>query len=665
MNKSLCKGVQFIIFLVALLSPHLSDAWFTPMHMDITRTAFEHLPADIQEVFAPYLDAILWKAVAPDLIIRDWSNHEWNIHRAPGDTTDAPTRIEQLFQDILHDLGQETPDIAKAADNLGLLSHYLADINQPMHTDDYANDNAWIHLTYEMDGYDHEEELSFSSCGVRLRSDIYNDVLNSARQANLYYQTIIDAYAKGDGYNDVRQITRLNYQRAVSDIVDVWTTLWMQATTKNPSLALQLNQPYFRPGDMMQLRLTALPGRLFARKADLYVAVMENDGTLWFMNPGEKLSREISPFRKSWILSQQNEQILFSAPVEGCDTAANFTVYAILVSADAAPSDPGSWMSNLGEVHVGIEPLPGALLEDIQDESYLFPATLKGSGKVVALPLQRWDFVFLGEKVDDPATPGDETLLNRLIPGNFRHILMYLGRDGLGRPCALELIVAKAPYLRVVRFPEFEPIYPSETIPDLPVRIEDIRAYQNRWAKRLGEDELVKLRAAEEGIFARIASDIKTDIPYQMEYNWSGDFSDMEIELIDDGVANGASCTDYLLSLLEVNAGVCIHGSRITAAELEEYFRSDALGSESTIPDEWNPFPFPVTVADVLGLGYHPVDPPPHIFPCDQSSETGVPIPAHLIDSPQLNDIDPVPLSPIYNDESWGLGVTDEKQNVN
>jgi len=70
---------------------------------------------------------------------------------------------------------------------------------------------------------------------------------------SLLSNDFIDAYAKGDGYNDVRQITRLNYQRAVSDIVDVWTTLWMQATAKNPSFSLQLNQPYFRPGDMMQL----------------------------------------------------------------------------------------------------------------------------------------------------------------------------------------------------------------------------------------------------------------------------------------------------------------------------------------------------------------------------------------------------------------------------
>lgn len=498
MNRSFCKGFQIIIFLAALLSPHFCDAWFTPMHSDITQTAFENLPADIQKIFLAHLDAILWGALAPDIVLRDWPNHEWNIHRIPGDKTSAPTRIQQLSQNILQDLGQEPPDMAKAADKLGLLSHYLADINQPMHTDDYADDNAWIHFAYEIDSYNHETELTYSNCGIKLRSSIYDDAISSARQANLYYQTIIDAYANGEGYDGVRRITSLNYDRAVRDIVEVWTTLWLQATAKNPSLALQLNQPYFRPGDMMRLRLTALPGSLFARKADLYVAVLENDGTLWFMNPGEKLTREISPFRKAWTVSQPIDEILFSAPLEGCYSPSRFTVYALLVSAGSNPPKPELWMSNLAEVNLVIEPLPDALLDGIQDESYLFPAVLKASGKVVGLPLQRWDFVFLGEKVDDPGTPEDETLLNRLIPGDFRHALIYLGRDSLGRPSGLELIPSQAPFLRVVRFPEIEPFYPIGTNINCPVSIKDIQAYRNRWAKRLKSAELLKLQAAED-----------------------------------------------------------------------------------------------------------------------------------------------------------------------
>ncbi|MCD6197917.1 MAG: zinc dependent phospholipase C family protein [Deltaproteobacteria bacterium] len=620
------------------------------MHTHITRTAFEHLPEHIQEVFEPYLDSILWESMSPDLFLRDWPNHEWNIHRAPGDNTAAPVRIQSLAQEILDALRQLPPDISEAADKLGLLSHYLADISQPLHTDEYAEEESWIHIPYEKDVYVHQAELTFDDRGTRFRPDIYNTVIDSARQANMYYQAIIDAYAMGDGYAGVRQISQLNYERAVHDIADVWTTLWLLATSDAPSLALQVNQGCFRPGDMIQLKLTALPGSNQPQEADLYVAVTDASGTLWFMTPGPEFSRDLSPLHTSLSLPQSEEQILFAAPVESCDADADFTVYALLAATGSDLSKLESWLSNLASVNFRVEPLPDDLLADLRDESYLFPAGFKGSHNVVGLPLQRWDFIFLGEKTDDPATPEDETLLNRLIPGNFRHAVIYLGRDSLGRPSALEF-AASEPHLRVTRLPEFESVYPSGTSLVVPVSIKNIQAYQNRWAKRLQEQELQKLRAAEGHIFDQVRRDFQMDIPYQMEYNWSGDFADREIYLVDDGLENGAGCTDYLLFLLEESAGVCIHGSRMTAAEVEEYFRFDPVGSTVAIPDEWNPFPFPVKVIDVLNMGYYLKDPPPHIFPCDNSEETGVPIPANLINSPQFSDITPVPVPAVY--DSW------------
>ena len=118
--------------------------------------------------------------------------------------------------------------------------------------------------------------------------------------------------------------------------------------------------------------------------------------------------------------------------------------------------------------------------------------------------------------------------------------------------------------------------------------------------------------------------------------------------MVDDGLANGASCTDYLLAVLEENAGLCIYGSRMTAAEVIDYYRFDPLGMAANIPEEWNPFPFPVTSGDILDMGYTLGDPPPHIFPCDNREEVGVPLPAKLVNSPQVVEIDPVPLPVVY-----------------
>ncbi len=627
-------------------------AWFTPQHSDITAAAFSRLPAAVQQAFAPYLDDILSSSLAPDITIRDWENHEWNIHREPGDKTVAPARIAALARDFLDNLRQEPADLAAAAVNIGLLSHYLADLNQPLHTDDYADDNDGIHFWYEWDAYQHQGEFQPRSRGLRFREDIYQTAVAAARRANLYYQAIMDAYQEGneDSYSHVRQLTRLNYRHAVEDIADVWATLWYRGLDAAPTLALAASQDSFRPGDMIEITLTSLGGRLAGRKADLYLAAATPDGKLWFLNPAGIFVPEIVPYRQSWEIAPWRELKAVATPLPDCRSAMTIGVYALLTIPGGNPARSESWLSNLAALPLPFTPLPADLLAEISAEPCLLPASAPGSSKVVGLSLHRWDFIFLGDKIDNPDTAGDESLLNRLIPGDYRHVLLYLGRDGRGRPCALEFAPAR-PCLRVVRLPEFESPYPPGGEPALPVDIEDLKAYRHRWAARLNDDCRQQLQAAAGAVLIRAAADLAADIPYQLEFQWSGDFADRQVFLVDDGRANGCSCTDYLLSLLEEEAGVCIHGSRMTAAEVENYFRHDPAGSQSYIPPPWNPFPFPVTAADILEMGFYPVDPPPHVFPCDGSRETGVPLPVKLAASPQLVPINPVPVPPAY--KTW------------
>ncbi len=658
-------ATMLLMLLAGILFPSVCRAWHTFMHPYITRTAFENLPHEIKAAFEPYIDTITRESMTPDFFLRDWPNHEWNIHRAPGDDTAAPARIRDLSLEITACLENPVPDMRCAAEKIGLLSHYLADINQPLHTDAYAEEESWIHFRYEndvyLDLYSNEADFDFSSHGITLVNDVYEAVIESAGQANLYYQAIIDAYATAEGYENCRSLTRANYWRAVSDIVDIWTTLWLSTNLRNPvHMELELNQEAFRPGDMLKLALTLVTETAVPPPGDLYVAVSNADGNLWFLMPDMNFSeQQILPFKTHWIPEGSEKQVLVHAPVKDCGEAAGFVVYALLVRAGADPADPGNRLSNLAGLPFRILPLPDSLLDGIRDEPYLFPALRMDSGRVTGMVLQRWDFIFLGEKVDDPATPGDETLLNRLIPGHFRHCLLYLGRDSMGRPSGLELIARNAPYLRLVRFPEAESAYPSGTRLSLPVSIENLKAYGNRWARRPDGEELRKLEDAKDRVLHQIAGDLLTDIDYQMEYSWSGSLTDKEIYLVDDGIANGASCTDYLLNLLEESAGVCIHGSRMTASEIEEYFLSDPQGLLAVIPDEWNPFPFQVTAADIINMGFHTVDPAPHVFSCDSATETGVPVPALLVKSPQFVDIPQVPLPDIYNTEQWGIRDTE------
>ena len=161
-------------------------------------------------------------------------------------------------------------------------------------------------------------------------------------------------------------------------------------------------------------------------------AVVAPDGGLWFMTPEAGFCAETVSFNKSRQVSPFAESIIFSAPLTSCSSVADFTVYGLLVAPDASPANRDLWLSNLAEVQFRVTALPDNLLAEINDEPYLFPASSAVSSELSGLSLRRWDFVFLGEKVDDPATFADESNLNRLIPGNYRHVLLYLGRDKPG-----------------------------------------------------------------------------------------------------------------------------------------------------------------------------------------------------------------------------------------
>jgi len=131
--------------------------------------------------------------------------------------------------------------------------------------------------------------------------------------------------------------------------------------------------------------------------------------------------------------------------------------------------------------------------------------------------------------------------------------MLYLGRDRLGRPAALKLQGAQG--LVLARLPEGgdEP-YKAFSMKH-PLSIKDVYAYQNRMAKRLNAPELVLLTQSGTQVLAQIDRDFAGRLPYQLEFSWSGDFSDKAIYLVDDGRENGGKlnhpsiCHFYILGL--------------------------------------------------------------------------------------------------------------------
>jgi hypothetical protein len=152
------------------------------------------------------------------------SDHRWhNWGRYRGTRGRAPKAVRIWYRRTVTHLQQGRR--RKASRTLGIMSHLLSDIAQPMHTADSKKEHDQ-HLKYE-GKVDARCEGSPSECIYRFR---YNGAdwarprkraLREVRQARPYYSDLIDEVAE-HGYNrDIHRITRRQLNRAANAIADL------------------------------------------------------------------------------------------------------------------------------------------------------------------------------------------------------------------------------------------------------------------------------------------------------------------------------------------------------------------------------------------------------------------------------------------------------------
>ncbi len=323
-------------------------AWNTASHPYISQRAFSTLPEDMQRVLDPYLDIILRASVVPDVILMDWPNHELNILDPSSDRDAAPNRIASLCSEITKELGNEDRDLAKVAYYMGLLSHYLADINQPLHTDNSSAEESWIHPAFEMDVLKHQTEISLVSTGTSFWVSPKEMTRATARRANAYYWPIIHAYTNGNGWKDVKDIAALNFQRAVDDVHDIWLTLWLLANPKElPAIALKVNQKEFKSGDTLRIEMSTLVSAGKLQEADIYIVIVADNGRYWFVGNGGSLLVSLPiPWMYRQEISSEVGIDVFSMSLDPGVPTGGYTVYGVLVTPGAFPLQKKLWLSN-------------------------------------------------------------------------------------------------------------------------------------------------------------------------------------------------------------------------------------------------------------------------------------------------------------------------------
>jgi len=301
-------------------------------------------------------------------------------------------------------------------------------------------------------------------------------------------------------------------------------------------------------------------------------------------------------------------------------------------------------------------PSPDEIIRDVRldllrDEVYLMPANKGVHDETVYLPLRQWDIILAGMMQPGLTTGDAPALVSLLIPGEFDHILVYVGKDGAGIAYAVELntddIRLEGTQALVTGGHRFICLGKDYGLSPHPTgqQVSDRRFYAIRWAKTFTAEDRHRLNAASGRMMERLRTDILSGYPYQLEFWYSGGniLADRTLHLVDDGLANGAGCADYWTSLFEDYAGVCLKGVRKDAQQIMDYYLNDPVGRTAYLPARLNPLgggDIPLTTLIELGLTL--VDDAPHRFVCDGTEETGLVLPNMISVSPSLRDVEPL-----------------------
>lgn len=211
-----------IILVVALvIVPGLTaHAWSFHTHRKITADALRLMPTAFKTEFAAYRQDFLQGSTDPDMVIKDFANHAYH---PDGSHTAGLYRIEELFNETIKMIKakRSAKDIAY---QLGLLSHYVADLNQPLHTAGRERDpnESVYHVKYERDLNPWLSLYKLPVMHYRPVSVVKDRVVQMTTEALRYYDQIKDAYTGGDRYPAVAAMSEKQVAVSTGAVIDFW-----------------------------------------------------------------------------------------------------------------------------------------------------------------------------------------------------------------------------------------------------------------------------------------------------------------------------------------------------------------------------------------------------------------------------------------------------------
>jgi hypothetical protein len=191
--------------------------------------AYGILPPDIRDTLVRYRRALMKGAVYPDTTIKDFGNHytlveDGRIHREDP-LLNVVRRATHIKMRNL--TGKEL------AFEMGIISHYIADLGQPLHTASTAGEKK-IHSEMENDVKKHLWIMPFNFEDLQI-GNIYMAMEMYSIQAKYHYHDILTAYIRGNGLGACLKVVQEAYNDSCNMIANIWRYL-VEAGQKPNSL---------------------------------------------------------------------------------------------------------------------------------------------------------------------------------------------------------------------------------------------------------------------------------------------------------------------------------------------------------------------------------------------------------------------------------------------
>ena len=216
-----------LLCLACLPCCNTASAWSYHTHRKLTADAVRLMPEAFRNEFAGQKASCLKGSTDPDTLIKDFTNH---VYHPDGSMTDGLYRIQDLFKSSA-ELIRKGAEPDKVAYMLGLMSHYIADLNQPLHTagSERNPDESEFHTRYERDLNPLLKDLPLPSVSYNPVNNIEQRVKDMTGNAYRDYSAIETAYCGGNGLPQVMETSKRQLAAATGNIIDFWLGVFAEA----------------------------------------------------------------------------------------------------------------------------------------------------------------------------------------------------------------------------------------------------------------------------------------------------------------------------------------------------------------------------------------------------------------------------------------------------